>query len=120
MLSELFFRKVSIQKFKKYLTGSSTKTTNLTIEVEKQKAHIPFKKNKRRLNIERKRFRSHSLNDYRPNTSIPIADYIEFEDKNKKNNDPEQAHMVSFKYLIIDCSPINFIDTVGVNTLHQV
>ena len=27
---------------------------------------------------------------------------------------------IPFKFLIIDCSPINFIDTVGVKTLEQV
>lgn len=65
--------------------------------------------------IENKNFEDTSRNFQ--NTTIQIE---EQEIKNISNDFEKDQKSPNFKFLIIDCSPIGFIDSVGVKTIKQV
>lgn len=98
----LFVDKFIPEIIKKYMTSKYTvdeKNNNFSTGIENFGEKIP--------NIE--------------NVSIQLGDnFFNKKEKIQKNTENNESNLPLFKFLIIDCSSIAFIDSVGVKVIKQV
>ena len=68
----------------------------------------------------KKRFVSNQFQSHIIDYDDHIEERVSLSSSSDEDESTLKIPVVPFKFLIIDCSPINFIDTVGVKTISQV
>lgn len=62
----------------------------------------------------------YELTKIKPQEFMAKKNHLKISTDSENLKDRSRKSRISFSFLIIDCSPINFIDSVGVKTINQV